>query len=106
MKENELKADLKKELCSSNSIFDTKSTNQWIEYAKNNKVTVNSIFLAAYIKALIGEAGKKTLGITLSGREDVSEEDMDFIDFFNDLFDGFEKVSESEDEEYLDFDDE
>lgn len=47
-----------------------------IEYAKNNKVTVNSIFLAAYIKALIGEAGKKTLGITLSGREDVSEEEM------------------------------
>ena len=37
---------------------------------------------------------------------DVSEEDVDFIDFFNDLFDGFEEVSESEDEEYLDFDDE
>ena len=37
---------------------------------------------------------------------DVSDEDVDFIDFFNDLFDGFEEVSESEDEEYLDFDDE
>lgn len=46
------------------------------EYAKTNRVTVNSVFLAAYVKALIGESGEKTLGITLSGREDISEEMM------------------------------
>lgn len=33
-------------------------------------------------------------------------EDEDFIDFFNYLFGEFEEVSESEDEEYIDFDDE
>ena len=32
--------------------------------------------MAAYIKALIGESGEKTIGITLTGREDGSEEEM------------------------------
>lgn len=35
---------------------------------------------------------------------DVVEEDEKFIDFFNDIFGEFEEDSESEDEEYLDFD--